>query len=221
MKLILSAGLLSFTLLLMLSSCNDHSSEIDKITVQQEVKDTLSSADTLSLEEDKHDQPLEPVEFAKMIAEKIQTDSFQGWKTFSSNEVFFSPYAYVDTNTLAIVSAEDLSNLFSSDQKMMWGIQDGTGDSLQLNFSDYEQRYINDFDLMDTSIVKYSIVNNLKAYGNEVHNVHLIYPEALLVEAYKPAEGEMGMDWRSLIFVIEKRNGELELLGLVHNEWTI
>ncbi len=206
--------------LMLLVSCSDSSldekSKAEDIPVQDSVVTELQEK-----VEEVNENPTDPLLFAAMIAAKIEEDNFDMWNKFSQSEIFFSPYAYIDTNTLVFVKSNNLSEIFSSERIFLWGFQNGTGDSLELTFQQYEKRYINDFKLTDTNAIENSIVMEPNAHGNELHNAHKLYPEAVLVELHKPANDEMAMNWRSLIFVIQKQEGELKLLGLVHNEWTI
>jgi len=210
-----------FTLLLAiisLTSCSDSSlnEKVENVSVQDTVITDLQET-----AEEVNKNPNDPLLFVAMIAAKIGDDDFKGWIDFSADEIFFSPYAHVDTNILLFLNSNNLSEIFSSENTYIWGVQDGTGDSLKLTFEEYEERYINDFELTETNSVEYSIVEEPKTHGNELHNIHTLYPEAILVEIHKSADDDMGMNWRSLIVVIQKQNDELKLIGFVHNEWTI
>ncbi len=210
-----------FVLALMLSvSCSD--SSLSEESIAEDVPDQDSVVTKLrETEEVVTKSPDDPLLFAEIIATKIEEDNFKGWNEFSKSEIFFSPYAFVDTNSLVVLKSNDLSQIFSSENSFFWGVQNGTGDSLLLAFREYEKRYINDFALTDTTSVIFSVVEEPKTHGSELHNIHILYPEAVLVEIHKPANDEMGMNWRSLIFVIQNQDDELKLIGLVHNEWTI
>lgn len=201
------------------SACKDESAsnkETSKQVSEEVESDTIQDQKELSQKvEDKN-----PIDFVKMVAEQISEREFSNWDEFSKEQVFFSPYAQIDTSSLVYLSSDDLSEYYDQEKKWYWGVQDGTGDRIELSFKKYLDRYVNDFDFF-ADAVEYSIVDQPKVYGNELHNVTSLYPESTFVEVHKPSTDEMGMNWRSLIFVLEKIDGDLRLHGVVHNEWTI
>lgn len=223
MKLTIYTFPMLFLALATLISCNE--SKSSAIDDKREDVDTIAQNKDLiksdTVKKDVETVPDEPIAFAKMVAQKFINTNFDSWTSFSSNRIFMTPYAHVDTTTMNSINVERLSEFYKSDKKLFWGVQDGTGDSLKLSFEDYIERYVNDVRLMDTATVSYEVVDEPVQHGNELHNIQNIFPSAIFVEAHKPADDEMGMNWRSLIFVLEKSDTELRLIGLVHNEWTI
>lgn len=222
MKLNTKFKLLPLLMISILVSCNESSSNSVHDVVAEMEQETVNEAviDSNSIEIESN-IPTDPILFANMVAGKIESKSFEDWSSFSNQKIFFSPYAYVDTSSIVKISTDELDEVFASGNKQVWGVQDGTGDPIKLTFDEYLDRFINDFSLMDTSEVSYMLVKKPKTYGNEVHNIQELYPEAIFVEVHKSADDDMGMNWRSLILVLQNDNGELKLLGIVHNEWTI
>lgn len=223
MKLTIHTLLMLSLVFATLISCNESKSpESDKnkedVDTTTQYKDVVES-DTVK--EDIETVPGEPIPFVRMVAQKVVSKNFDSWSSFSTEKIFMSPYAHVDTTTMNSIKVEQLSERYESDKKLFWGIQDGTGDSLMLTFKAYVKRYVNDIKLMDTNTVSYEVVDEPVQRGNELHNIQHIFPNAVFVEAHKPADDDMGMNWRSLIFVLKKSDGKLQLIGLVHNEWTI
>lgn len=193
--------------------------EVDELSEKQVIADRKEVEDSSS--EDVFSLPSNPIEFSKMISQSILDKDFESWPEFSNETVFFSPYAFVDTANVKSLNVASLNEHYNSNKKMVWGFEDGTGDTIKLSFKEYVNRYISDFDLTDSSLVEYSEIEKPVTRGNELHNVQEIYPEAVLVEAYKPSDDEMDMNWLSLMFVLKKEDSTFSLIGLVHNEWTI
>lgn len=161
----------------------------------------------------------DPLEFTKMFVQKIESAHFSGWEEFSADQLFFSPYAFVDTNSINKILSTQLDSMYESSITHFWGFQDGTGDSLNLAFGDYVNRHLADFDLSGPN-TSYKLLDQPVARGNELHNAHQLYPDHRFVEIHVPSTDEMGMNWKSLILVMSQGE-ELKLLGFVHYEWTI
>jgi hypothetical protein len=178
-------------------SCDNSSiprddSKIDELNEKQVKADRVEAED--SSIEDAVRLSSNPIEFSKIISQSIIDKDFESWSEFSNEKVFFSPYAFVDSVSLNSLSVSSLNKYYSAEEKMTWGVQDGTGDTIKLSFKEYINRYVNDFDLTDSSLVEYKVIEEPISRGNELHNIHKIYPEAILVEVYKPADDEMGMN---------------------------
>jgi hypothetical protein len=140
--------------------------------------------------------------------------------------VRFSPYPYVRAeqeppdNRDLVFSADHIWNFFSDLALYHWGWFDGSGDPIESTFEGYWDRFIYDVDFARPHVVGY---DEFIGWGNTVNNIPEIYPDAVIVEYH--FEGfdpdYAGLDWKSLRLVLEERDGEWYLVGIVHAEWTI
>jgi hypothetical protein len=85
---------------------------------------------------------------------------------------------------------------------------------------DYYNRFVYDQDFLNPEMIG---INSIIGFGNTLVNIGDAYPGASFLEFHFSgfAPQYEGMDWRSLILVMEELNGEWKLVGIVHNEWTI
>jgi hypothetical protein len=136
--------------------------------------------------------------------------------------VRFSPYAYVDTVDNVILSKEKFAQQSKSvnQDKIVWGVIDPTGESINVTLNDYMQKFVYDVDFIKPE--KRS-VNKFIGGGNSLNNLKLIYKNCDFTESYFSGFEEKygGMDWRSLRLVFKERQGRFLLVGIVHDKWTI
>ena len=134
--------------------------------------------------------------------------------------VRFSPYFYVDTNANIVMTPNDIANVASDSSVYNWGTYDGSGDAIDLTFSDYYDRFIYDQDFANPEVIG---INNAVQVGNMLDNHNTVYPNAEFVEFHFSGFDPQveGMDWRTLRLVFIEEAGQLYLVGIVHGEWTI
>jgi hypothetical protein len=139
--------------------------------------------------------------------------------TDPSGGVTFSPYIYVNPGSLNF-QASALSALPNDTTVYTWGTYDGSGDSMDLTFSDYYAAFVYDHDYLSPEIVSF---NQLIGTGNMISNLSTAFPNTSYVEfhfsGFDPQYS--GMDWSSLILVFNQQNGLWYLTGIIHNGWTI
>jgi cell division protein FtsB len=134
--------------------------------------------------------------------------------------VRFSPYAYVDPQKDLIFTAEQIKKAFSDQKEYVWGNYDGTGDPIKLSFEGYFRKFIYDVEFINAREISY---NHPLGKGNTINNAAEIYPNANIVEYHFPGIDPKyeGMDWRSLRLVLEEKNSNWYLVGIIHDQWTI
>ena len=132
----------------------------------------------------------------------------------------FSPYAYIDETNDIIVTANDLETYMNSSDIYTWGNFDGTGEPIDLNFSDYYDRFVYNQDFANPHIVGN---NQIVQTGNTINNIEDVYPNAQFVEFHFTGFDPQytGMDWTSLRIVMEEYNSQFYIIGIIHDEWTI
>jgi len=131
----------------------------------------------------------------------------------------FSPYPYLADTNLSFCQG-DLIDVVYSDNILTWGNYDGTGEPIQLTFSDYHDKFIYVADFSSAPIIG---LNVEVSSGNSINNISEIYPDGLMIEYYFPGFDAQyaGMDWRSLRLVFINVNDAWYLAAIIHGEWTI
>ncbi|MBN2260067.1 MAG: hypothetical protein JW702_05965 [Clostridiales bacterium] len=200
--------------------------EIDSLNDEIDYLNALNSALKNDLREvsDMLDSNLQS-DLIKTAFDVMNLINNEDWMNLSAfihpdSGVRVSPYQYVDINNDQVFSQNDIYNILASSTTYNWGYFDGSGDSINLNFKDYYQRFIYDHDFYNAQIIGNNlIVSN----GNTINNIVSTYGNASFVEFYFPGFDPQyeGMDWRSLTLVFENVNGNWYLVGIVHGEWTI
>ena len=132
--------------------------------------------------------------------------------------VRFSMYGYVQPKKDKIFSKKDFQKYIGTTIKFTWGEKDGTGDLFQLSLKNYLEKwvFVKDFTQGEFS------VNEIINRGNTINNIKRIYPTATFTENYLGGSKEYAeMDWNSLRLVFEELEGELFLVGIINDRWTI
>lgn len=203
-------GIALCVLILAVSCSNNEQSSTDK-QVKKEDTSTVSKAPAEFSSE---------INFAYYCMEQLQKSNFSGLSKYvNDNGVLFSPYAHVDTTTAPILSISALNKHKNS--PVIWGLQDGTGDTLKYSVSQFVDKYILPFKDSSKNVTTRVFTANPSVHGNELHNIHELYPGDKFVEFYYPATSASGMDWRAIILVVGKDRSHYILKAVVSNEWTI
>ena len=131
----------------------------------------------------------------------------------------FSPYSYLNSSNLIFCGAE-LEAAATSEDQLLWGKFDGTGDPINLSFVDYHRKFIYDQDYFHSPIVGF---NTEVSSGNSLNNIQEIYPGGMMIEYYYPGFDSQygGMDWRSIRLVFVQHDANWYLAAVIHGEWTI
>lgn len=204
-----------FTLVSCKTSSKDESGD-EQSQEEQVVKNEENKDEVIEEEEEKE---MTAIEFAKYVANNLNEKAFEEWNEYTAKKVYFSPYAYVDTTKIVSLTKPEFNKLFEYEEKIVWGRFDGTGEEIKFSVQEYFDRFVTDFNL--TAERNQLLKDTIPSRGNELNNVKEIFPNTTIIEIHKPASEEsMGMDWRSLILVIEKVEDAWKLKALVHNEWT-
>lgn len=133
--------------------------------------------------------------------------------------VLFSPYAHIDSANVLTFQAEDLPTL--NDQTVyQWGSYDGSGEPIGLTYGEYYDKFIYDRDFANAESVN---VNAFVGKGNTLVNITDVFPESTTVEYHFSGFDPQyeGMDWESLILVLEQEGAAWYVSAIVHSSWTI
>ncbi|WP_127578933.1 hypothetical protein [Paenibacillus koleovorans] len=132
----------------------------------------------------------------------------------------FSPYTHVDLTNDLVVAASSFGGAMTDVTVRNWGSYDGSGEPIQLKFSDYYAKFVYNHDFANPETIGY---NQEIGKGNMINNTRTAYPAAIIVEyhfsGFDPAV--QGHDWASLKLVYEHFGGNWMLVGIVHDQWTI
>lgn len=207
--------ILTLVLVLMLISCENSIHQKDKENNSAEKSDTISSSMSDLSTQKSFDNV---IEFTQFCANQIRSDETDALEPYVRKGILLSPYAFIDTLSARIVGLDELSN--PEKQMYYWGIYAGRGDSILLFTSDYLNKFIFNFDLNKNEVEIKTYEGNAKSRGNEMQNIHKLYPNAISVEFYEPPSEVGGMDWNALIFVVHKEDNHFYLKAIVHNQWT-
>lgn len=134
--------------------------------------------------------------------------------------VRFTPYFYIDTENDKVFTAQEVAGLMQDNQIINWGVFDGSGEPIDLSFSDFYDMFVYDKDFANPDMIG----NNVAiGSGNTTDNIAEAYPNGHFVEFHFPGfEPEYsGIDWASLRLVFEEVDGNWYLVGIVHGQWTI
>jgi hypothetical protein len=133
--------------------------------------------------------------------------------------VLFSPYAHIDVDKAVSFSAEELPNE-TDDAKYVWGSYDGSGEPIELTFGDYYKKFVYDKDFANAEQIGY---DKILGRGNTEPNMKEVFPDGYAVDHYFSGfdEEAAGMDWESLILMLEEHQGGWYVCAIVHSQWTI
>lgn len=207
----------------------DDSEDIDWQAKLDEKDETIRLLeDKISLLEDKIKELEEDVQSSNLLSRSIEAINLIKEKNLDElssyvhpdKGVRITPYPNVDVNEDQVFEAEDLPGLFEDSQTYTWGSYDGSGETIELNFSDYYDEFIYDADFADPELIGN---NTIIGEGNTIENVEEAYPDGEFVEFYFSEIDPQysGMDWRSLKLVFEEKDSVWYLVGIIHGEWTI
>src|SRR5690554_2004294 len=191
-------------------SSGDRSSRLDSLEYTTDQQSTPINKDTLILE------------LTNEILTVFKEKEYQRLVEFfhPTLGVRFSPYGYVDTTSHLAFSASSFQEAIEEDTSQIWGRYDGTGDDILLTPTDYFEKFVYDVDFLDAEETS---VNRFLGKGNTLNNLRTIYPGSEFSESYFSGfEAKYGgMDWRSLRLVFRPHEGELYLVAVIHDQWTI
>jgi hypothetical protein len=133
--------------------------------------------------------------------------------------LLFSPYAHIDTSSAKVFQADGLPP-FTDSTVYNWGAYDGSGEPISLTFKQYFEKFVYDKDFLASESVG---ADEIKGEGNTLVNIKEVFPGSFVMDYYFSGFDEQyaGMDWESLILVLEELNGAWYLSAIVHSQWTI
>jgi len=134
--------------------------------------------------------------------------------------VRFTPYTNVSLEDDLVFSKEEMKTFFENNNIYKWGYYDGSGEEINLTPSEYYDIFVYSKDFINAPEIGY---NEVLSMGNMLENQFDVYDNPIIVEYYFSGfnpEYE-GLDWQSLRLVFEQYEGNWNLVGIIHNQWTI
>ncbi|RIX50783.1 hypothetical protein D3P08_18970 [Paenibacillus nanensis] len=135
------------------------------------------------------------------------------------NGLRFSPYAHIDSESAVHFGPGKLPEL-NDDTVYTWGAYDGSGEPIKLTFGQYYDRFVYDHDYANPQETGW---DTILGSGNTTPNMKEIYPDSYVVDYHFKGfdEKNEGMDWASLILVLQEHEGGWYVSAIAHSGWTI
>lgn len=158
------------------------------------------------------------VEFAQYYWSQMKVQDFESLLPYSyTGGIILSPFINIDEKAYNKFTPND----FQYDKETyFWGMHPASGDSIRMSLSDYLQRYITSFDIMDKRVEAHLFKGSFPTHGTGTTNVSKVFPSSKFVEFYLPPTEEGNLDWKSLIFVVnDNGNHHYSLSAIIDNQW--
>ena len=139
-----------------------------------------------------------------------------GHMTHPTRGVTFSPYGYVDEDTALTFFPGDVAGFDYFTETFIWGEYDGSANPIEMTFQEYYDTFIisADYSMVAVDqIVRTNLLSNLYIFGNGGGYIEFYFPGI-------PGELQ-DFTWASLRLVFADYEGDLYVIAIVHDQWTI
>jgi hypothetical protein len=207
-----------------LASCTDSPSEPDTATASSnrtpgsDPSDDAPDTDTATDTEEEAQAAFndELIEQGRAVMDALASDDAAALAelTDPNRGVTFSPYAYVGDRALTFMP-DELADMMTSTEPLVWGIQDGKGSPIELTWPEYKDSFVLDRDYSDADN---ATVDDPQVGGNAPNNIPQYFgAEAKTVEFSFGTYFSSSLDWAALRLVFSEDG----LVGVVRDVWTI
>ena len=133
--------------------------------------------------------------------------------------VQFSPYVYIHEDTAQKFQQDTLPG-FDDNTLYVWGEHDGSGETIKLTFKDYYEKFIYDHDYVNREKLGEDEVIRI---GNMVNNIKEIFPESYIADYHFSGFDKSfeGIDWASLVVVVEQHEDNWYVVAITRTQWTV
>ncbi len=160
---------------------------------------------------------------SRTIINEFNSNSFEFKnldKYISSTGLIFVPYGYHNSSNVHLTK-DSIWYYWGSNEKIKWGLYDGSGEEISLTLKEYFSEFIWDMNFSQADTV---MLDDTKGLGNTIDNIKDYLPNARYVEFYiegkNPDYG--GMDWGILRLIYQKVDEEqFKLIAISHGQWTV
>jgi hypothetical protein len=135
--------------------------------------------------------------------------------------VVFSPYATISLSTNRCFQANQIAAFGSDANLYVWGINNGSGEPIEVTPAEYFSRFVFDRDYTAAPIIG---VNRIVRRGNALENITEVFPGVLFVDFHIPGGDRDSADelnWSSLRLGFEEHEGKLHLVLILRSIWTV
>jgi hypothetical protein len=209
-----------FVLVLLLSACSTNANQDNQST--DTANPTPTSSDKVNKgNDDEHVHAKTPKDAADAVILALKEADMAKLASYIHPDkgLLFSPYAHIDTAAAKVFSAAKLPS-FTDTTIYQWGSYDGSGDPIKLTFKQYYDKFVYDKNFVEPEAVG---LDQIKGTGNIVVNIKEVFPNSYIMDYYFSGFDPQyeGMDWESLILVLEELNGGWYVSAIAHSQWTI
>lgn len=130
----------------------------------------------------------------------------------------FTPYSTAGEEDRTITK-EELLSAAESEDAVLWGHWDGSGEEMNLTFAEYWEKFVWNTDYLNADTIT---PNEITCKGNSIENVETFYKDGLYVEyAVNSCLGyDDGTDWSTLKLVFVRSDSQWYLRAIIHGQWT-
>ena len=189
--------------------------------IQIQIDDQSGWVDYSYLAEQHGNLPIELVQLGQTALSAIKLYRFDQLSEIIHPDLClrFSPYAYLNSSNQVFCSSE-IGLAASSEDILLWGRYDGSGNPINLSFMEYYNDFVYDQDYFHSAVIGF---NTTVSSGNSLNNIQEVFPGGMMIEYYFPGFDPQygGLDWRSLRLVFVQHGTDWYLAALIHGEWTI
>jgi len=133
--------------------------------------------------------------------------------------VVFSPYATINLSTNQRFSTEEVASLNTDTHVYMWGVYNGSGEPITLTPQEYLKKFVPAADHINAPVLG---INRTVRTGNALENMIDVFPNVKFVDFHIPGgETAEEMDWSSLRLGFEEYDGQLRLIVIIYNTWSV
>jgi hypothetical protein len=161
---------------------------------------------------------------AKATVQALKSKDFKKLAALanSKNGIAFSSGCYLVNGEYAKLSGKQLLEYSKGKNKALkfiWGVNGGSGESINLNFNDFHKQYLSTPDFLGKNItVSYGDIQNV---GSDPTNYLEKFPKSTAVMYYYPGTTKNGnMDWKAMILVYQQEGKKIVLSAVLHGEFT-
>ncbi|CAM4339645.1 hypothetical protein FHS16_002601 [Paenibacillus endophyticus] len=202
--------------LMLLTACNMNADQ----TVQNSPTPSPKASASAKPSEQNPPKAAAPEEAAAAILSALKEKNLDSLAAYVHPDkgLLFSPYAHIDTASAKVFPADELPAL-ADPTVHHFGDYDGSGEPIDLTFKQYYDKFVYDKDFLHAEKVG---ADQIIGSGNMMVNIKDVFPGSYVMDYHFSgfdAQYE-GMDWESLILVLEELNGSWYVSAIVHSQWT-
>ncbi len=189
--------------------------EIERL---REERDEAESAMEESSAATNEGEPSDLQERSVQVVDALSNENFEQLADYVHPEdgVMFSPYSNLDDQAAHVMTAEEISQWAEDQSVYTWGVEDGSGQDIDLTPSEYYNQFLFIRDFSSPDEVNQ---NQFESRGQVSFNGHEVFPDAEFVEYFVESTDD-DLDWASLQLGFEEQNGEWYVVTIMIDRWT-